>query len=365
MHLRIHSLGRATILAGVLVTAAPGSGHAAFAGDEAADAASASLQAERRKLVADLARANAEIEQLKKKDRGVRDDYRLRARMADAEAIARRLTDIDTKIGATIGAGARPASPTGPRPAAPIGESAPTDGPAEWEARADILTDQSRRLEAEAAALSQRVAGVRNRTELRRRAGQLEADPFAPLEGSKRRLIVGLPSASPQAPGPSGADTAPKAVSGGGATAATGNGGGNNGLVAPGTMSAGAGSGATAPTSVSGGQPASNSPPSAPAAGAESAPVGAQAGARLPGPTPVAPAGTGPGVAADNASSLSAQLRDVLDPAALATIRKLEAAGTPGASVEAMERAAAALRERALRLQAQSNGLRERAKIAR
>ncbi|HTY28526.1 MAG TPA: hypothetical protein VMD51_10360, partial [Mycobacterium sp.] len=40
------------------------------------------------RLQEQLARTNAEIAQLKRSDRSVRDDYRLRDRMADAEAIA-------------------------------------------------------------------------------------------------------------------------------------------------------------------------------------------------------------------------------------------------------------------------------------
>ena len=362
MSLRIHSLGRAMILAGVLVTAAPGSGRAAAAGDEAAETASAGLQAERRKLAADLARANAEIEQLKKKERGVRDDYRLRARMADAEAIARRLTEIDAKLGAA----ARPASPAAARAVAPLDETAPTDGPAELEARADILTDQSRRLEAQAAALSQRVTGLRNRNELRRRAGQLEADPFAPMEGSKRRLVVAVPTTTQApAPTPAAADTGGKVANGPGVpgAGATGNQGGSNSLAPGSTTGSGTGTGMTAPTPMVAQTPPTSGPTgSGPAS--ESAPASVAGNSRS-APTPVSPPGTGPGGASDNASSLSTQLRDFLDPGALAAIRKLEAAGTPGASVEAMERAAAALRERAQRLQTQSNGLRERAKSSR
>jgi hypothetical protein len=72
-------------------------------------------------------------------------------------------------------------------------------------------------------------------------------------------------------------------------------------------------------------------------------------------PTPTA------GGAADAAAPLSVQLRDLLDPTTLAEIRRLEASTAPGAGVEALERAAAALRARAARLHGQAQALRARA----
>src|SRR5262249_62407165 len=54
-------------------------------------AARAALLAERERLRVDLARANAEIDALKRANRSLRDDYKLRARPADAEALAPRL----------------------------------------------------------------------------------------------------------------------------------------------------------------------------------------------------------------------------------------------------------------------------------
>ena len=84
--------------------------------------------------------------------------------------------------------------------------------------------------------------------------------------------------------------------------------------------------------------------------------------ATTPAPSPGGGSGAGAG---DGSGSLSAQLRDFLDPSALAAIRKLEMAGTPVANLEALERAAAALKERAQKLQGQSNNLRERARTPR
>jgi hypothetical protein len=331
-----------SILAGLLISGAPAAVRAAGGRPVEAQSvtATATLQAERRKLEIDLQRTNAEIEQLKKKDRGVRGDYRLRARLADAEAMARRLTEIESQLNA----GAGHADSAAQRPLGPMAEPAPTDGPAELEARADILTDQSRRLEVQAATLTQRVAGLRSRIELRRRAGQLESDPFAPMEGAKRRLIAGVPAGSPT----SARDPNP-------GSANIGAGRGNTGS----DTSGGAPSpGATAPQAAPpGSSPAIQTPTTGPSN------LAAKGLAPAPAPAPSL-GGSGPGTG-DSSGSLSAQLRDFVDPSALAAIRKLELAGTPGANLEALERAAAALKERAQKLQSQSNSLRERARTPR
>ena len=97
----------------------------------------ASLVAERQRLRGELERVNAEIDALKR-SRGMRDDYRLRDRLADAEALARRLTELDARLGTTRGATtALPASTDEPRVSS-------ADGPAELDAKADILADQAR-----------------------------------------------------------------------------------------------------------------------------------------------------------------------------------------------------------------------------
>jgi hypothetical protein len=333
-----------SILAGLLIASAPAAVRAAgaTAGEAQSTTTTANLQAERRKLEVDLQRTNAEIEQLKKKDRGVRDDYRLRGRLADAEAMARRLTEIESQLNA----GAGHTGSAAQRPLGPMAEPAPSDGPAELEARADILTDQSRRLEAQAATLTQRVAGLRSRIELRRRAGQLESDPFAPMEGAKRRLIAGVPSGS----------SPPPTSNAGNASIGTGRGG-------PSSDTAGGG-----PSPSAGGSQAAPPPGSSPVTQTPaSGPTGPSAKTLFPNAAPApAPSPGGSGTSAgDSSASLSAQLRDFLDPSALAAIRKLEMAGTPVANLEALERAAAALKERAQKLQRQSNSLRERARTPR
>ena len=59
---------------------------------------------ERLRLRAELDRVNAEIDALKRAGHGVGDDYRLRARLADAEALARRLVDLERRMGLTAAA---------------------------------------------------------------------------------------------------------------------------------------------------------------------------------------------------------------------------------------------------------------------
>jgi len=229
------------------------------------------LQAERARLRTQLDKVNAEIDGLKRAGGGVRDDYRLRARLADAESLARRLMDVEARLGIRVDATAKNQPPP---------TAAPTDGPADLDAKADILADQSRRVRAQADALGRRATDAKGRQELRRRAADLDRDPFAPMEGSKRRVASS-----------SGADVA-----------------GNS----------------------------SRSP----------------RGAADITQSPSAPPATAP---------LSSQLRELLDTATLTDVRRLETAGTAGASPQALERAAAALRARADWLDAQSRAMRARA----
>jgi len=183
----------------------------------------------------------------------------------------------------------------------------------------------------EAEALSRRAGQLRARRDLRRRAGQMEHDPFSPLEGAKTRSITVGPSLGASPTSSFGAGQEKQSV--GGAT---------NGASAPPADRAGAGS-----TSVTG----TNTPAAAPAA------VSGSHALVSPG-TPPSPTA---GATGTDTPSLSAQLRDLLDPATLAEIRRLEASAAPGAAIEAMERAAAGLRARADRLSGQSQALRVRA----
>jgi hypothetical protein len=269
-----------------------------FASSAARAQSAETLQAERAQLRAQLDKVNAEIDGLKRASRGMRDDYRLRARLADAESLARRLIDIEARLGIRVDGVAK----VGPPPTA-----APTDGPADLDAKADILADQSRRIRAQADALGRRAADAKSRQELRRRAAELDRDPFAPMEGSKRRIASSAggavtPASAPLAPMPLNPNV-------GGQSAGVTGASNKNGTDAPGSVA-----------------PPTNLTPTI--------------------------AGSAP---------LSTQLRDLLDPATLTDIRRLETTGTAGGSPQALERAAAALRARADWLDGQSRAMRAKA----
>ena len=290
----------AMLQAAPAVLAAPSVG----AGAAPPAAADVTLTAERARLGAQLDRVNAEIDALKRSTRGVGDDYRLRARLADAEALARRLIDIEARLGLRA-----PAVQPGPLPVA-----SPTDSPSDLQAKADILDDRARRVRMEAEALDHRVVGLKGRQDLRRRAAELDRDPFAPLEGSKRR-VVSIP----------GADS--------------------SGRSTPSPMPAG-----------------SSSPPGAdrPGPGLTSTTTPAnsstQSSAAQPGSLPPTPL-TGP-----PPTALSLELRDLLDPATVADIRRLEGIKSQVSSVQALERAVAALRARADALDRQARAMRQTAR---
>ena len=303
------------------------------AGGASATSSAAALTAERQKLRGELDRMNAEINALKRDNRGLREDYRLRARMADAESLAQRLTDLDVRIERLNPGAARRGDAT--LAAAPVAR--PSDDRAALEAKADILADQARRLEQQADVLAGRAGELRGRQELRRRAGQLERDPFSPLEQSKRRVATGSPARD----------------LGNGFTAPTG------GIPMPGRTGAEAMPGAT-----SGGQTTTGGaapPPSSPGftTDATKGATSTTAGASAPIAMPLGAVGS-----TDAPGSVAGQFRGILDAATLAEIRKLETAGSSISSLQAMERALSALRARAAHLSASANALRARAKTA-
>ncbi len=167
-------------------------GAVAVAPSPARAQSAVTLQAERSRLRAQLDKVNAEIDALKRAGGGVRDDYRLRARLADAESLARRLMDIEARLGIRVDGTAKLQPPP---------TAAPTDGPSDLDAKADILADQSRRVRAQADALARRAADLKGRQELRRRAADLDRDPFAPMEGSKRRVATAAAAGAVPVPG--------------------------------------------------------------------------------------------------------------------------------------------------------------------
>jgi len=263
----------------------------------AAPAPPPALLAERARLQGALTRVNAEVDALKASPRGLRDDYRLRNRMADAEELARRLTELDTRLG--VSARTAPHTDTAAWPDPPRVE--PSDNRAELEAKADILTDQARRLAGEADRLESRVTDLRARRQLRRRAGQLEDDPFSPLEQAKGR--VGVSSSSGK------------------------------------TLSDG-------------------SKASGPTGRGPTLSISDSAGAAAP-PTAATPEVAGSGTTTIT-NSPSAQLRGALDPSSLAEIRRLDSAGSSPATLAALERAIVALRQKAAALEANAHQIRER-----
>jgi hypothetical protein len=311
-------------------TARAQSPHRLAQGDTSSRAA---LIAERQRVRGELEKANADVDALKRSGRGLREEYRLRERLADAEALARRLTELDARLGggaapATRGPGAEP-------------RVSAADGPAEREAKADILADQAQRLAARGDALLGRARDLRARQTLRRRVVQMERDPFSPLEGSKRRAmtgsvaVAGSPSTAGRAVPPAGVQTDKAGDSTG------------NGATTPATTQAPPPPGAALGPATSVATPGASQP------GATNPAVGAPTGSAVSSPTS-APAPT----SGSEATSLSVQLRDLLDPTTLAEIQHLEATGGAGTSFEALERAGAALKARADRLRQQATSLR-------
>jgi hypothetical protein len=337
-----------TLTAAVLV-AAPMTARAqpAVRSAEGSSTSRGALLAERQHVRGELERVNAEIDALKRSGRGLREDYRLRERLADAEALARRLTDLDARLGVSHGAAtALPAPGDEPR-------ALPADGPTELDAKADILADQARRLAARADVLLDRAHDLKARQTLRRRVGQMEHDPFSPLEGSKRRAMAGAATAGAFASAPVGKPVPavapgivgpPGAIGGGTSTPSANTPGGEQ---ATGTPSPAIGVGA----SLAPGARTDNAPP----AGPQTPSVGTPGGVAVASPT-TAPTPTS-GATSDN-TALSVQLRDLLDATTLAEIQHLEATGGASASTDALERAGAALKARAERLRQQAAALR-------
>ena len=166
------------------------------------------------RLRADLDRVNAEIAALKQADRSVRDDYQLRDRMADAEALAQKVTRAEARL-RSLG-WTWEEQDKGPLVGPP--QALPQDGSVELEAKAGLFADQARKLEGEATVLAKAADELRSRKALRRRAGAWDRDPFMGLEGSKRSLAVTSPTqkttATPAAAPPTSADTDSRGTTG-------------------------------------------------------------------------------------------------------------------------------------------------------
>ena len=184
----------------LLLAAAPGR-SAAQGGDSAALRRTLT---EFVRLRADLEKINAEVADLKRAVRSVRGDYRLRDRLADAEALAQKVTQTEVRLRALGWTGTTVAG-AGPLVAPP--QALPQDGSMELEAKAGLFADQARKLDGEAGVLAKAADELRSRRALHRRAGAFDRDPFSGLETSKRNLAVPPPRVSPPPPGPGNTQT--------------------------------------------------------------------------------------------------------------------------------------------------------------
>ena len=309
----------ANAVAGTVPTASRG-GSGAPAASAPARTDSAANAAERARLAAELDRINAEIDALKRNPRGIRDDYKLRNRMADAEAVSRRLTDLEARGGSV-----RPPEPAGPAAAWPREVPAgPADDRADLEAKADILADEARRLTVEANRIETRVVDLRARRELRRRAGQLERDPFSPLEQPKPRVLALGTGTSQAGSGTKNGSGPPRT--------------GTN-LGAEGAAPGGTGSSPAAPTAA---------PAAGPTAGTT---TGTDSAGGAPPPTN----------SNTTSATASPQPYGVLDPTLLAQVRRLDAPGAPPANLDTLEAAVTTLRARSTELTRSAAALRARA----
>jgi hypothetical protein len=280
------------------------------------------------RLRADLDRINAEVAELKRADRTVRNDYRVRDRMADAEAMAQKVTQAEARLralgwkeGLVSDAGALVVPP----------QALPQDGSVELEAKAGLFADQARKLDGEANLLTKAADELRSRRALRRRAGAWDRDPFSGLETSKRSIAVATPTQKASVNGSTGADST--ARSGPGATAIP-------------TMSGG--STVSAPA----GGPATMTP--APSLGPTTDSTTKEA---TVAPEAATSSKTSP---LAQTAALDRQLLEqhlYLDPATAAELRHVLGAAGATSDPNALDRAAATLRGRARALNAQAQAL--------
>jgi hypothetical protein len=306
-------------------------------------ASAQSLASEYQRLRADLDRLNADVAALKGRGRSVRTDYFLRDKMAEAEALARKVTAAEARLRAVRG----PLPPGTPAGVVQTPTATSQDGAVELEAKADLLSDQARHFRAEAEALARTAEQIRSRQALRRRAGAWDRDPLAGFEASKRVAVIpaqtshALPSgdtsgaSAPTRAAPSVTDVGSKA----GGSSATG-------ALTPAVPADGSGSSAAPPTFavVAGGTPPGAGSATAVAAPSASHPLTA----------------SGP-LSTDSATKSALQQRTLLDPATLAGIRNSLSQAGSLSDPDAVDAAATALRNHAQALDEHARRLRARA----
>jgi len=309
------------------------------------------LASEYQRLRADLDRTNAEVAALKRGGRNVRTDYLLRDKMAEAEALARKVTAAEARLRAIRG----PLPAEIPAGTVQTPPATPQDGAVELEAKADLLSDQARRFRVEAETLARTAEQIRARQALRRRAGAWERDPLVGFEASKRIAVI---------PAQSSHLTVSASGDSSGSSAATRGGGAPTSDVTPkstgtavqGTFGPSATVGETAGTSAPAPVPAlvlspssavpvvSLAPPSYSAAPSASRPLAAPAS-----------------LSADSTSKAALQQRTLLDPATIAGIRSSLSQAGSLSDPDAVEAAATALRKHAQALDEQARRLRAQA----
>lgn len=317
--LGLTALAGAFLLAPALALAAPGA-RDATAGRRAEE------NVER--LRAELARVNAEVAELKRGDRSLRNDYHLRERMADAEALAQKLTSAESNLRA-LGGASNMAPGGAPIVAAP--QATAQDGSVELEAKADLLVDQARKLDGEADVLARAAVQLRSRKALRRRAGSWERDPFAGLETSKRSLAAS--AALPKSPAGGSASDATRQTTSSTTTPPPP-------MVVVGTS--GPGAGATPVVA----------PATTDSTGKTTAGTTSSDGASSSKSSPLSP----------SADRLAVEQRLYLDPATVAELRHALGSGGAQLDPDALERGAAALRARARMLDGQARALRTKSR---
>jgi hypothetical protein len=315
-------------------------------GQEASSASTQPVASEYQRLRADLDRVNAEVAALKLRGRSVRTEYFLRDKMAEAEALARKVTAAESRLRAARGP--VPAETSAGMVQTP--HATPQDGVVELEAKADLLSDQARRFRAEAEALARTAEQIRARQALRRRAGAWDRDPLAGFEASKRVAIVTAQGSHGAASGDSsGNPVAARGPAASGSDSASKSGGGSaTGAATPATTDiVGSGVAIAAPVgslAVSAVAPGGAAPTTSAAAPSASHPL-----------TASAPLST------DSASKAAVQQRTLLDPATLAGIRSSLSQAGSLSDPDVVDAAATALRNHAQALDEHARRLRVRA----
>ena len=306
------------------------------------------LVSEYQRLRADLDRLNAEVAVLKRGGRSVRTDYLLRDKLAEAEALARKVTAAEARVRAVRG------PVQAESPAAPVQTpvATPQDSAVELEAKADLLSDQARRFRAEADTLARAAEQIRARQALRRRAGAWDRDPLVGFEASKRIAVIPAQS-SHTTLATSGDSSGSSAATRGGATPTGDTKSGGTAVQGPATPATvdTPGSGSTATPALSPGVPSAGPAIASPAPG----PTSSAAPSASHPLTATAPLST------DSASKAAVQQRTLLDPATLAGIRNSLGQVGSLSDPDAVEAAALALRRHAQALDEQARRLRTRA----